>query len=117
MADGGSSYSRGSVYGTKTTTWLRGKGPGAHGEADDRFSWLGDDWKATNPSMESGGHARERRLVAAMWGSRGGVARGGRKRGSRRSLWAGQRSEGEAVAAVVLVGSDSGARTMRKGEG
>ena len=63
-----------------------------------------------NPSMVSDSRARGRRLVAAMWGSRGGVARGGRKRGSRRSLWAGQRSEGEAVAAVVLVGGDGRAR-------
>ena len=117
MADGGSGYSRGSGYGTKTTTWLRGKGPGAHGEADDRLSWLGDDRKATNPSMESGGRARGRRLVAAMWGSRGGVARGGRKRGSRRSLWAGQRSEGEAVAAATangVGGSLFGRRTKRE---
>ena len=44
--------------------------------------------------------------MAAMWGSRGGVARGGRKRGSRRILWAGQRSEGEAVAVVNGVGRD-----------
>ena len=74
------------------------------------LSWLGDDRKATNPSMESGGRARGRRLVAAMWGSRGGVAWGGRKRGSRRSLWTGQRSEGEAVAAVVANGRDEPAR-------
>ena len=51
-----------------------GKCSGAHWEVDDRLSWLGDDRKATNPSMESGGHARGRQLVAAMWGSRGGVA-------------------------------------------
>ena len=66
MVDDGSGYSRGSAYGMKMTTWLRGKGPGAHGEADDRLSWLGDDRKATNPSMESGGRAGGRRLVAAM---------------------------------------------------
>ncbi len=117
MADGGSGYSRGSGYGTKTMTWLRGKGPGAHVEAEDRLSWLGDDRKATNPSMESGGRARGRRLVAAMWGSRGGVARGGRKRGSRRRLWAGQRSEGEAVAAATangVGGSLFGRRTKRE---
>ena len=117
MADGGSGYSRGSGYGTKTTTWLRGKGPGAHGEADDRLSWLGDDRKATNPSMESGGRARGRRLVAAMWGSRGGVARGGRKRGSRRSLWAGQRSEGEAVAAATANGVGGCALLRERGRG
>ena len=71
---------------------------------------LGDSLATVNPSMESGGRARGRRLVAGMWGSRGGVARGGRKRGSRQSLWAGQRGEGEAVAAVVLVGGDGCAR-------
>ena len=77
---------------------------------------LGDGLATANPSMESGGRARGRRLVAAMWGSRGGVARGGRKRGSRRSLWAGQRSEGEAVAAVVHVGGDELRSVARKRE-
>ena len=128
MADGGSGYLRGSGYGMKMTTWLRGKGPGAHGEADDRLSWLGDDRKATNPSMESGGRARGRRLVAAMWGSRGGVARGGRRRGSRRSSRTCWMGEGGPVAVGTTSGGDGAfgwlcareteeGRSTRKSEG
>src|SRR4051812_30128103 len=59
-------------------------------------------------------------MATVMQCSSGGVAQGGRKRGSRRSLWAGQGGEEKAVAAVV--GSDGGslfggAARERAGEG
>ena len=42
MSDGGSGYPRGSGYRMKTTMWLRGERPGAHGDHVEQASGLGE---------------------------------------------------------------------------
>src|SRR3954466_8449719 len=66
-------------YDEENSMGLGGKRREAHSASDGIVRELGDGLVTANPSMESGGRARRRRLVAAIWGSRGGVARGGRR--------------------------------------
>src|SRR3954468_231768 len=94
-----------------------GGGRGAHGESVEADGELGEALWTTNRAAASGGRGRGRRVAASSWGPP--ALRGSAERcsGSRRSSWAGQRSEGEAVATVVLVGGDEPVRVAaREGE-
>ena len=98
----------------KETRGERGNDPGAHRGCSGRRSGLGDALETANSTaMMVGARRGERRRGgdAGLPGSCGAV---GRKRGSRRSLWASRGSEGWPVSAAMVNGGDGGVRPWER---
>ena len=110
MADGGFGCLWGGGYRVREREIGEGKRRQAHRDAAGWLSGLGDAPEPTNLTKMAGGSEVEDDGDGGDAGLPEGCGTVGRKRGSRRSLWASWKAAGMLVAAVVASGVDGSTR-------